>query len=126
MARLGDPLRVRAVEVVGDGVRALEALLGEALLEGQGAAIQPELDVVLAGHLPDDAPLVFEAAAETSERLRELLAVLPVVLLLPGGVPAGVLNTVHADGPTTFEGLTLALEAERFLALRASDRAAAE
>ena len=32
-------------------------------------------------------------------------------LFVAGGVPAGVLNTVHADGPTTFEGLTLALEA---------------
>jgi len=31
-------------------------------------------------------------------------------LFLAGGVPPGVLNTVHADGPTTFEGLTLALE----------------
>ena len=31
-------------------------------------------------------------------------------IFLAGGVPAGVLNTVHADGPTTFEGLTLALE----------------
>jgi acyl-CoA reductase-like NAD-dependent aldehyde dehydrogenase len=31
-------------------------------------------------------------------------------LFVAGGVPAGVLNTVHADGPTTFEGLTLALE----------------
>ena len=28
-----------------------------------------------------------------------------------GGLPAGVLNTVHADGPATFEGLSLALEA---------------
>ena len=32
-------------------------------------------------------------------------------LFVAGGVPAGVLNTVHADGPTTFEGLALALEA---------------
>ncbi len=32
-------------------------------------------------------------------------------LFVAGGVPAGVLNTVHADGPTTFEGLQLALEA---------------
>ena len=32
-------------------------------------------------------------------------------LFVAGGVPAGVLNTVHADGPTTFEGLTLALAA---------------
>jgi acyl-CoA reductase-like NAD-dependent aldehyde dehydrogenase len=32
-------------------------------------------------------------------------------LFVAGGVPAGVLNTVHADGPTTFEGLSLALEA---------------
>ncbi len=31
-------------------------------------------------------------------------------LFLAGGVPSGVLNTVHADGPTTFEGLSLALE----------------
>ncbi|MGB8652322.1 MAG: aldehyde dehydrogenase family protein [Mycobacteriales bacterium] len=31
-------------------------------------------------------------------------------LFVAGGVPAGVLNTVHADGPTTFEGLQLALE----------------
>jgi acyl-CoA reductase-like NAD-dependent aldehyde dehydrogenase len=31
-------------------------------------------------------------------------------LFVAGGVPAGVLNTVHADGPTTFEGLSLALE----------------
>jgi acyl-CoA reductase-like NAD-dependent aldehyde dehydrogenase len=31
-------------------------------------------------------------------------------IFIAGGVPAGVLNTVHADGPTTFEGLTLALE----------------
>jgi acyl-CoA reductase-like NAD-dependent aldehyde dehydrogenase len=32
-------------------------------------------------------------------------------IFLAGGVPAGVLNTVHADGPTTFEGLSLALDA---------------
>jgi len=31
-------------------------------------------------------------------------------LFVAGGVPAGVLNTVHADGPTTFEGLSRALE----------------
>jgi len=31
-------------------------------------------------------------------------------LFVAGGLPAGVLNTVHADGPTTFEGLTRALE----------------
>ncbi len=31
-------------------------------------------------------------------------------LFVAGGVPAGVLNTVHADGPTTFEGLGRALE----------------
>jgi aldehyde dehydrogenase (NAD+) len=31
-------------------------------------------------------------------------------LFVAGGVPAGVLNTVHADGPTTFEGLSSALE----------------
>ena len=31
-------------------------------------------------------------------------------LFIAGGVPAGVLNTVHADGPTTFEGLSSALE----------------
>ena len=31
-------------------------------------------------------------------------------LFVAGGVPAGVLNTVHADGPTTFEGLSLALD----------------
>ncbi len=30
-------------------------------------------------------------------------------LFLAGGIPAGVLNTVHADGPTTFEGLSQAL-----------------
>ncbi len=32
-------------------------------------------------------------------------------LLLAGGLPPGVLSTVHADGPTTFEGLSGALEA---------------
>ena len=32
-------------------------------------------------------------------------------LFVAGGVPAGVLNTVHADGPTTFDGLSLALDA---------------
>jgi len=32
-------------------------------------------------------------------------------LFVAGGVPAGVLNTVHADGPTTFEGLSQALDA---------------
>jgi acyl-CoA reductase-like NAD-dependent aldehyde dehydrogenase len=31
-------------------------------------------------------------------------------IFIAGGLPAGVLNTVHADGPTTFEGLSLALE----------------
>jgi aldehyde dehydrogenase (NAD+) len=31
-------------------------------------------------------------------------------LFVAGGLPAGVLNTVHADGPTTFDGLTQALE----------------
>ena len=31
-------------------------------------------------------------------------------LFVAGGVPAGVLNTVHADGPTTYEGLSQALE----------------
>jgi acyl-CoA reductase-like NAD-dependent aldehyde dehydrogenase len=31
-------------------------------------------------------------------------------LFVAGGVPAGVLNTVYADGPTTFEGLSHALE----------------
>jgi aldehyde dehydrogenase (NAD+) len=31
-------------------------------------------------------------------------------LFVAAGVPAGVLNTVHADGPTTFDGLTGALE----------------
>ena len=31
-------------------------------------------------------------------------------LFVAGGVPAGVLNTVHADGPTTFEALSQALE----------------
>jgi acyl-CoA reductase-like NAD-dependent aldehyde dehydrogenase len=31
-------------------------------------------------------------------------------IFLAGGVPAGVLNTVHADGPTTFDGLSQALE----------------
>jgi acyl-CoA reductase-like NAD-dependent aldehyde dehydrogenase len=32
-------------------------------------------------------------------------------IFVAGGLPPGVLNTVHADGPTTFEGLSLALEA---------------
>ncbi len=32
-------------------------------------------------------------------------------LLVAGGLPPGVLNTVHADGPTTFDGLSQALEA---------------
>jgi alpha-ketoglutaric semialdehyde dehydrogenase len=31
-------------------------------------------------------------------------------LFVAGGVPAGVLNTVHADGPTTYDGLSQALE----------------
>ncbi len=31
-------------------------------------------------------------------------------IFLAGGLPPGVLNTVHADGPATFEGLALALE----------------
>ncbi len=31
-------------------------------------------------------------------------------LFVAGGVPPGVLNTVHADGPTTFDGLSQALE----------------
>ena len=31
-------------------------------------------------------------------------------IFLAGGLPPGVLNTVHADGPSTFEGLSLALE----------------
>jgi aldehyde dehydrogenase (NAD+) len=31
-------------------------------------------------------------------------------LFVAAGVPAGVLNTVHADGPTTFDGITGALE----------------
>ncbi len=31
-------------------------------------------------------------------------------LFLAGGLPAGVLNTVHADGPTTYDGLAAALE----------------
>jgi aldehyde dehydrogenase (NAD+) len=31
-------------------------------------------------------------------------------IFLAGGLPPGVLNTVHADGPATFEGLQLALE----------------
>ena len=31
-------------------------------------------------------------------------------LFVAGGVPAGVLNTVHADGPATFDGLASALE----------------
>jgi aldehyde dehydrogenase (NAD+) len=31
-------------------------------------------------------------------------------LFVAGGVPPGVLNTVHADGPTTYEGLAQALE----------------
>ena len=32
-------------------------------------------------------------------------------LFLAGGLPPGVLGTVHADGPTTYEGLSRALEA---------------
>ena len=32
-------------------------------------------------------------------------------IFVAGGLPDGVLNTVHADGPATFEGLSLALEA---------------
>jgi aldehyde dehydrogenase (NAD+) len=32
-------------------------------------------------------------------------------LFVAGGLPAGVLNTVHADGPTTYDGLSQALEA---------------
>jgi alpha-ketoglutaric semialdehyde dehydrogenase len=32
-------------------------------------------------------------------------------LFVAAGLPAGVLNTVHADGPTTYDGLQLALEA---------------
>ena len=32
-------------------------------------------------------------------------------IFVAGGLPAGVLNTVYADGPATFEGLTMALEA---------------
>ncbi len=31
-------------------------------------------------------------------------------IFVAGGLPAGVLNTVHADGPTTFDGLSQALE----------------
>src|SRR5687768_2104609 len=31
-------------------------------------------------------------------------------LFVAGGLPAGVLNTVHADGPTTYDGLSQALE----------------
>jgi alpha-ketoglutaric semialdehyde dehydrogenase len=31
-------------------------------------------------------------------------------LFVAGGLPPGVLNTVHADGPTTYDGLSLALE----------------
>ena len=31
-------------------------------------------------------------------------------LFVAGGLPPGVLNTVHADGPTTFDGLTQALD----------------
>ena len=31
-------------------------------------------------------------------------------IFLAGGLPPGVLNTVHADGPATFEGLSLALD----------------
>jgi aldehyde dehydrogenase (NAD+) len=31
-------------------------------------------------------------------------------IFLAGGLPPGVLNTVHADGPATFEGLSRALE----------------
>jgi acyl-CoA reductase-like NAD-dependent aldehyde dehydrogenase len=31
-------------------------------------------------------------------------------IFVAGGVPAGVLNTVYADGPTTFDGLSQALE----------------
>ncbi len=32
-------------------------------------------------------------------------------LFVAGGLPPGVLNTVHADGPTTFDGLRAALDA---------------
>ncbi len=32
-------------------------------------------------------------------------------IFVAGGLPAGVLNTVHADGPSTFEGLAKALQA---------------
>jgi len=32
-------------------------------------------------------------------------------IFVAGGLPAGVLNTVHADGPSTFEGLEKALQA---------------
>ena len=32
-------------------------------------------------------------------------------IFVAGGLPPGVLNTVHADGPSTFEGLSLALQA---------------
>ena len=32
-------------------------------------------------------------------------------IFVAGGLPDGVLNTVHADGPATFQGLSLALEA---------------
>ena len=31
-------------------------------------------------------------------------------IFLAGGLPSGVLNTVHADGPTTFDGLSKALD----------------
>ena len=31
-------------------------------------------------------------------------------IFVAGGLPPGVLNTVHADGPATFDGLSLALE----------------
>ncbi|MFN2539936.1 MAG: aldehyde dehydrogenase family protein [Mycobacteriales bacterium] len=43
--------------------------------------------------------------AEYSAALGEALT----RLFVAGGVPAGVLNTVQADGPTTFEGLSQAL-----------------
>jgi len=52
--RVGEALGVRSPLVVADGVRPLEAFLGEAFLEGQLTAGEPELDVVLTG---DDSEL---------------------------------------------------------------------
>src|SRR5262249_24793180 len=54
---LAQPLGMWGPQMVGDGVRPLEALLGEALLEGQRAALQRELDVVLPGDGAKGDPL---------------------------------------------------------------------